>query len=149
MNVGIFTITAAKEKSHSSFKILLPYVIVSMIFCLFCLLTSISVLDRCIKDPFLSKNKEQNIQFALSGLLIGIFGLCFLFLSCLSCLICSTIPTFCKKSRDPHPQPFYSNRRLSQDIPLQTPRLPQNSMRYYLQPYRYPLRYSFNRAYQT
>jgi hypothetical protein len=152
MSVGIFTLIAVKEKSHSAFKMLLPFVIVSIIICFFGLLTSMAVLQRYTKDPFLSnkdnRNKEQGIQFALAGLLIGIFGLCFLFLSCLSCIICSTIPTFCDKHQSLNPQPFYSasQRHLSQEFPLQTQR---RSIRNHLRRYQHPPSYAINRAYQT
>jgi hypothetical protein len=101
MCIGIFTLISVKEQSHSAFYILLPYVIVGIILCFFGLLTTINVLQRYTIDPILSnkanRSKEQGIEFALAGLLIGMFGLCFLFLSCLSCMICWTIPRFCDK----------------------------------------------------
>ena len=100
--VGIFTLISVREESHSSFYILLPYVLVAIVLCLFGLLTSISVVQRYTLDPFLSntenRSKEQGIQFALNALLIAIFGLTFLFLSCLSCLVCWTLPGFCSRT---------------------------------------------------
>ncbi|UJR29830.1 hypothetical protein I4U23_017373 [Adineta vaga] len=110
MAVGAFTILAVREETHGAFYILLPYAIVAMIFCLFGLLTSITVLERYTKDPELSqkenRGKQEGIQFALAGLFIGIFGLTFLFLSCLSCMICWTIPNACTKFQGRDPQPI-------------------------------------------
>jgi hypothetical protein len=120
MCIGTFTLIAVKEQSHSAFYILFPYVIVGIILCFFGLLTTISVLQRYTIDPYLSnknnRSKEQGIEFALAGLLIGIFALCFLFLSCLSCMICWTIPKFCDKFqqrniRRPYPQQEFPVRR--------------------------------------
>ncbi|CAF1079296.1 unnamed protein product [Rotaria sordida] len=131
--VGIFTLIAVKEKSHASFHILLPYTIIAILLCFFGLLTSIAILQRYIKHPILSdeinRNKEQEIQFVLSALLIGIFALTFLFLSCLSCMICWTIPHFCDKYQGSMPQPFYRSRpNLPIEIPLQPPRSPIQSI---------------------
>lgn len=101
MAIGGFTMIAVKEQSISSFYILLVYSIFGLIVCFFGLLTSISGLQRYRNDPQLSakenRNKGQGVEFALSGLLIGLFSLAFLFLSCLSCMICWTIPRFCQK----------------------------------------------------
>ena len=122
---------AVKEETIAAFYILLPYSIFGIIFCLFGLITTIDVLQRFTKDPKKSKQayrtKEEGIEFALSGLLIGIFTLAFLFLSYLSCMICWTIPNFCKKQRfyklqdntdiiyNPNlelpPSPFMANQR--------------------------------------
>lgn len=108
--VGIFTILAVREQTHDAFYILLPYTIVAIVLTLFGLLTSITVLERYLKDPDLSdkenRSKEQAIQFALAGLLVGIFAVTFLFLSCLSCLICWTVPNVCRKFQGRHPQPI-------------------------------------------
>ncbi|CAF0960304.1 unnamed protein product [Adineta ricciae] len=130
MAVGAFTIIAVREQTHGAFYVLLPYAIVAMIFCLFGLLTSISVLDHYLKDPELSqkenRNKKQGIQFALAGLFIGLFGLTFLFLSCLSCMICWTIPNLCTKyqGRDPEPiSQIQSSPPMNYPLtPLGTPR---------------------------
>lgn len=120
MCIGTFTLIAVKEQSHSAFYILFPYVIVGIILCFFGLLTTISVLQRYTIDPYLSnknnRSKEQGIEFALAGLLIGIFALSFLFLSCLSCMICWTIPKFCDKFkrrniRRPYPPQEFPVRR--------------------------------------
>lgn len=103
ISVGVFTLISVKEESIASFYVLLPYTLFGIILCFFGLITSISVLQRFTKDPEKKqqsyRTKEEGIEFALSGLLIGIFTLSFLFLSCLSCMICWTIPNFCKKQR--------------------------------------------------
>ncbi|CAF3054598.1 unnamed protein product [Rotaria sp. Silwood2] len=150
--VGVFTLIAVKEKSHNSFNILLPYTIVAIVLCIFGLLTSIDVLQRYIKHPTLSdktnRNKEQTTQFALSALLIGLFALSFLFLSCLSCMICWTIPNYCAKYQGPMPQLYYRARsNLTIEIPLQfrgTPLLPTIVQSPH---YRRQSPYAVNRAY--
>ena len=146
MAVGAFTIIAVREQTHGAFYVLLPYAIVAMIFCLFGLLTSISVLDRYLKDPELSqkenRNKKQGIQFALAGLFIGLFGLTFLFLSCLSCMICWTIPNLCTKYQGKDPEPILqiqSSSPMNYPLtPLGTPRqrLIPNSPRFSSRQYR-------------
>ena len=112
--VALFTFVAVREETHSAFYLLLIYTLVAVVLCLFGLFTSISVVQRYTLDPLLSQSaqrkKDQGIQLALNGLLIGIFALSFLFLSCLSCLICWTIPQFCSR-------PVQQQRT---DIPLQT-----------------------------
>jgi hypothetical protein len=127
MAAGVFTLIAVREQSHSSFYILLPYILVSIILCFFGLLTSIAAVQRYTIDPYLSitenRNKEQGIELAINGLLVGIFTLSFLFLSCLSCMICWTIPNFCDKYRGQNPLPFYPPQQSSEFYPLQTPRL--------------------------
>jgi len=124
MTVGVFTLLAVKEQTHSAFYILLPYTIVAIILCFFGLLTSIALLQSYTKDPTLSqkanRNKQQGIQFALAALLIGIFALTFLFLSCLSCIICWTIPNFCTKHQGQNPRPIQP--LLPQEFPRASPR---------------------------
>ncbi|CAF3299335.1 unnamed protein product [Rotaria socialis] len=152
--VGIFTLVAVKEKSHAAFHILLPYTIVAIVLCLFGLLTSIIVLDRYLKDPILSdkknRNKEQGIEFALSGLLVGIFGLTFLFLSCLSCMICWTIPNFCAKHQAPKLQPLYLPLRqtLGQEIQLRIPASPFQRANVRSSRFIHPRSYRVNRIYR-
>lgn len=134
MCIGIFTLIAVKEQTHKSFNILLIYTIIGIILCFFGLLTSISVLERYRKDPYLSKkenrNKEESIQYALSGLLISLFALTFLFLSCLSCMICWTIPNFCSLYKGINPKLVHPSQRhgIFQEFPLRTPPTPRQML---------------------
>ena len=137
--VGVFTLITAREGTHSSFYILLVYVLVSLFLCLFGLVTSINVIQRYTVDPKLSlsdnRDKNQNVQLALNGLLIGLFGITFLFLSCLSCLVCWTIPNFCSKSsEDNNPIPLMSQLNL----PLRPRQFSPRPHRYFL-PRHFPL----------
>jgi hypothetical protein len=155
--VGVFTLIAVKEQSHSAFYVLLLYTIIAIILCFFGFLTSISVLERYTEDPSLSnktnRTKEQTIEFTLAGLLIGIFGLSFLFLSCLSCMICWTIPNFCTKVQETNPQLFYRSQQsgLIQDFPLRSPAnshrsiIRQSLHLRYQRPYRQDRFYKFSR----
>ncbi|CAF1114413.1 unnamed protein product [Adineta steineri] len=133
MAVGVFTLIAVREQTHSAFYILLPYTIVAIILCFFGLLTSIAVLQRYTQDPQLSqkenRNKQEGIQFALAALLIGLFALTFLFLSCLSCMICWTIPNFCTRYQGRNPQLIQQNQQgFPITIPLASPRTPHQRL---------------------
>ncbi|CAF4367411.1 unnamed protein product, partial [Adineta steineri] len=106
---------------------------VAIILCFFGLLTSIAVLQRYTQDPQLSqkenRNKQEGIQFALAALLIGLFALTFLFLSCLSCMICWTIPNFCTRYQGRNPQLIQQNQqRFPIRIPLVSPRTPHQRL---------------------
>lgn len=126
MSVGIFTLIAVKEQTYSALKILLVYTIIGIILCFFGMLTSINVVQRYQEDPIKSqkdeRNKEEGIQFALAGLLIGLFTFAFLFLSCLSCMLCWTIPKFCHRYPGNNPQrhPIYQQRAGPQNFPRQS-----------------------------
>ena len=140
LSVGVFTIIAAREETHTSFQILLIYVIVALVLCLFGLLTSINVVQRYTVDPNLSKSesrtKIQNVQLALNGLLIGLFGVTFLFLSCLSCLVCWTIPRCCRRSPEAENPIPYSQANVPLNPPLRY-RQPRPRPRGLLIPARY------------
>ncbi|CAF1163525.1 unnamed protein product [Rotaria sp. Silwood1] len=120
--VGVFTLITVKEKSHSSFHVLLPYTWVAIILCLFGLFTSITVIQRYIKHPTLSDKTKR---------------------------ICWTVPNFCAKYQGPMPEVFNRGRPNSIiEIPLQAsgtllspPRIIQSPR------YRRRTSYIINRAY--
>lgn len=139
LTVGVFTMIAAREGTHTSFQILLIYVIVGLILCLFGLLTSINVVQYYTVNPKLSlsenRSKTQNVQLALNGLLIGLFGILFLFLSCLSCLVCWTIPRFCSNSyEEDNPIPYEQQVIPRFNNPLQYRQPTPRPYRYYPSP---------------
>ena len=122
--VALFTFIAVREETHSAFYLLLLYTLSGLVLSLFGLFTSILVVQRYTVDPVLSQSaqrqKGQGIELALNGLLLGLFALSFLFLSCLSCLICWTLPRCCSTTNAGNPRRL----DLAPDIPLQARRFP-------------------------